>query len=193
MRATKYHQLLVLQRAFNTAAEDIGMRAPTIATPSLLKLVLALGSRMESWDNLTTGLHPFVFVQNTATVRKFLRGQADQYAMVASGAGAPSLADVEILSAPDGMTLPQNFLMARGQWLRTRLIVGTCFGMDHNAPDGLKGFGEEMSARKTDLKEYIPCDMALRPHILALILRHAQIRWSNWITAQWGKTSEVPF
>ena len=61
--------------------------------------------------------------------------------MVASGAGAPSLADVEILLAPDGVTLPQNFLMACGQWLRTRLIAGTCFGVDHNFSDGLKEFG----------------------------------------------------
>ena len=67
---------------------------------------------------------------------------------MASDLGAPSLEDVEILSAPDGVTLPRNFLMARGQWLRTRLIVEACFGVDHNVPDGLKEFGEEMSARE---------------------------------------------
>ena len=77
---------------------------------------------MESRDNLTTGLHPFVLRQHTARVCKFLRGQADWYAMVASGTGAPSLVDVEILLATDGVTLPRNFLMARRQWLRTRLI-----------------------------------------------------------------------
>ena len=48
------------------------------------------------------------------------------------------LADVEILSAPDGVTLPRNFSMARGQWLRTRLIVRTYFGVDHNASEGLR-------------------------------------------------------
>ena len=32
-RASKHQQLLVLQRAFDTAAEDMGLRAPTIATP----------------------------------------------------------------------------------------------------------------------------------------------------------------
>ena len=80
---------------------------------------------MESRDDLKTGLYPFVLGQHTATVRKFLRGQADRYAMVASGTGSPSLANVEILSAPDGVTLPRNFSMARGQWLRTRLIVAT--------------------------------------------------------------------
>ena len=155
-RASKHQQLLVLQRAFGGTAEEMGLRAPTIATPSLLKLVLALGSRMESRDNLTTGLQPFVLRQHTDTVRKFLCGQADRYAMVASGTRAPLLADVEILSAPDRVTLPRNFSMARGQWLRTRLIVATCFGVDYNASEGLQNFGEELSAREKELEEYTP-------------------------------------
>ena len=124
-RASKHQKLLVLQRVFNTAAEDMGIWAPTIVTPSLLKLVLALGFRMESRDDLTTRLNPFFLGQHTATVRKFIRGQTDRYARVASGAGAPYLADVEILSAPDGVTSPQTFFVARGKWLRTQLIVGT--------------------------------------------------------------------
>ena len=183
----------MLQRAFDAADEDMGLRAPTIATPSLLNLVLALGFQMEIRDDLTTGLHLFVLGQHTTTIRKFLRGQADRYAMVASGAGAPSLANVEILSAPDGVTLPCNFSMARGQWLRMRLIVGTCFGVDHNASEGLREFGEEMPTRETELEEYQPMDAALLPQIPALLLRCAQIRWSNWLAAQWGKTCEVPF
>ena len=83
--------------------------------------------------------------------------------------------------------------MARGQWLRKRLIVGTCFGVDHNTSEGLIEFGEEMSARETELEEYVLRDSALLPQIPALLLRNAQIRWSNWLAAQWGKTSEVPF
>ena len=125
LRASKHQQILVLQRAFDTSAEDMGLRAPTIATPPLLKLVLALGFRMESRDDLTTGLHPFVLGQHTATVRKFLHLQADRYAMVTSGVGSLSLVDVEILSSPDGVTLTRKFSMARGQWLRKRLIAGT--------------------------------------------------------------------
>ena len=73
MRASKHQQLLVLQRAFDTAAEGMGIRSPTIAKLSLLKLVIALGFRIESRDDLTTGLHPFILGQHTATVRKFLR------------------------------------------------------------------------------------------------------------------------
>ena len=83
--------------------------------------------------------------------------------------------------------------MACGQWLRTRLIVTTCFGVDHNASEGIQNFREELSARETYLEEYIPWDVTLLPQTPTLILRHAQIRWSNWLAAQWGKRSEVPF
>ena len=67
----------MLHRAFDTAADYMWLHAPTIATPSLLNLVLALGFKMESRDNLTTKIHPFILGQHTATVRKFLIGQAD--------------------------------------------------------------------------------------------------------------------
>ena len=73
------------------------------------------------------------------------------------------------------------------------MIVGTCFGMDNNASKGLREFGEEMSVRETELEEYQPRDAALLPRIPLLHLRHAQIRWYNWLAAQWDKTSEVPF
>ena len=159
----------------------------------MLKLVLALGFRMESRDDLTTWLHSFVPGQQTATVRKFLRRQVGRYAMMASGTGAPSLANVEILSAPVGVTLPQNFSMARGQWMQTRLIVGYFFGVYHKALEGLKEFVEELLARVTELEEYIPQDEALLPQIPSLLLRHTQICCSNWIASQWGKTLEVPF
>ena len=50
-----------------------------------------------------------------------------------------------------------------------------------------------MLARETNLEEYVPRDSALLPRIPALLLRHVQICWSNWLAAHWGKTSEVPF
>ena len=50
-----------------------------------------------------------------------------------------------------------------------------------------------MSVREMELEDCIHRNTALRPHITAIILRHAQIRWSNWLAAQWGKSSKVPF
>ena len=50
-----------------------------------------------------------------------------------------------------------------------------------------------MSARETELEEYVPRNSALPPQIPALLLQHAQTRWLNWLAVQWGKTSEMPF
>ena len=63
------------------------------------------------------------------------------------------------------------------------MVFRNCFGLDHNASEGLREFGEEMSARETDLEEYFPRESAGFPQIPALLLWHAQIRWSNWIAA----------
>ena len=79
----------MLQWAFNGTAEEMGLCAPTIETPSLIKLVLALGFRMEIRDDLTTGIHPFVLGQNAATVCKFLRGQRTVTPWWPPGQGAP--------------------------------------------------------------------------------------------------------
>ena len=114
-RASKHQQLLVLQRAFDAAAEDNLVERRKCFNRDGIAMVGARGFGMESRDNLTTGLHPFVLGKHTATVHKFLCGQADRYAMVASVAGAFSLADVKILLAPVGVTLPRNFSMVRGQ------------------------------------------------------------------------------
>ena len=43
------------------------------------------------------------------------------------------------------------------------------------------------------MEEYVLRDSALLPQIPSLLLRHAQIRWSDWLAAQWGKTSKVSF
>ena len=40
--ASKSQQLLVLQQALNKATADLSLRAPTVATPALLKMVLGL-------------------------------------------------------------------------------------------------------------------------------------------------------
>ena len=110
----KHQQPLVLQRDFDTAVKDMELRAPTIATPSLLKLVLTLGFQMVIQDELTTVLHPFVLGQHRALVRKFLRRQAYWYAMVAFVHGDLYLADVEIISAPNRVIFLRIFQWRMG-------------------------------------------------------------------------------
>ena len=48
--ASKSQQLLVLQRALNKAATYLSLRAPTVATPALLKMVLGMDFCLASKD-----------------------------------------------------------------------------------------------------------------------------------------------
>ena len=57
--ASKLQKLLVLQRVLNKAATDLSLRAPTVATPALLKMVLGMDFCLASKDDLSSGLHAF--------------------------------------------------------------------------------------------------------------------------------------
>ena len=56
---SKLQQLLVLQRDLKKATLDLSLRAPTFATPALLKMVLELDFCLASKDDLSLGLHAF--------------------------------------------------------------------------------------------------------------------------------------
>ena len=104
--ASKSQQLLVLQRALKKTAADLSLRAPTVATPALLKMVLELDFCLASKDDLSSGLHAFTLGQHTATRRNLLKTRADRHNLMAGGHAAPSLADAKELVAPDGVTIP---------------------------------------------------------------------------------------
>ena len=90
-------QLLILQRALNKAAADLSLRAPTVATPALLKMVLGMDFCLVSKDDIFLGLHAFTLGQHTAARRKLLKTRADRHNLMAGGHSAPSLADAEEL------------------------------------------------------------------------------------------------
>ena len=88
----------------------------------LLKKVTTLGVRMHNPEDLTRRLHPFVLGQNTVAKRKKASMAADRYSKFFRGGAAPSLADANILAAPDLVYLPATFLQNMGQLTRTRVI-----------------------------------------------------------------------
>ena len=97
---SKSKQLLVLQRALNKAAADLSLRAPTVPTPALLKMVLGLDFCLASKDNLSSGLHAFTLGKHTAARRKLLKTRANRHNLMPGGHAAPSLVDAKELVAP---------------------------------------------------------------------------------------------
>ena len=131
--ASKLQQLLVLQRALNKAAADLSLRAPTVATPALLKMVLGMDFCLSSKDDISSGLHAFTLGQHNAARRKLLKTRADRHNLMAGGHAAPSLADAEKLVAPDGMTIPMSHGQAHGQHNRLCILGHALFRERHTS------------------------------------------------------------
>ena len=52
----------------------------------------------------------------------------EQYSVVVGGVSATSLANVDVLLAPDGVSLPATFLQAQGQLTQAQIIYAYLFG-----------------------------------------------------------------
>ena len=131
--ASKLQQLLVFQEAMNKAAVNISLRAPTVATPALLKMLLGMDFCLASKDDLSSGLHAFTLGQRTAARQKLLKPRADRHNLMEGGHAAPSLADAKELVAPDGVTIPTSHRQARGQHNRLRIPSHVLFGERHTS------------------------------------------------------------
>ena len=191
--ASKFQQLLVLQRSMNKAAVDLSLRAPTVATPALLKMVLGLDFCLTSKDDLSSGLHAFTLGQHTAARRKLLKTRTDRHNLMEGGHAAPSLADAKELVPSDGVTIPTSHGQSRGQHNRLRILGHALFGERHTSSKKLKTLSQEMGWREQELEEYVPRERHLRPHVPAFIMRWVQIRCSNWLAQQWDSDEEIPF
>ena len=69
-------------------------------------MVEDLNFSLEDKDDLNSGLHFFMIGQHTLDIWKNL---AARFNVICSGNAAPTLADVEILSAPDDVTFPTSW------------------------------------------------------------------------------------
>ena len=146
--ASKLQKLLVLQRVLNKAATDLSLRAPTVATPTLLKIVLGMDLCLASKYNLSSGLHAFTLGQQTAARRKLLKTRTDRHNHMAGGHVAPSLTDAEKLVASDGVTIPTSNGQSRGQHNRLRILGHALFRERHTSSKQLKMSGQEMGWRE---------------------------------------------
>ena len=130
-RAPKYRQLAELQDQLDWTAYALGIKLSTVAMPSPLKKIVTLGMRMRDPEDLTRGVQPFILGQYTAARRKSAAISSKQYYTVVGGGAAPSIANADVLSAPDGMYLTLTFIQARGQLTRTRVIHACLFGENY--------------------------------------------------------------
>ena len=147
----KRQQLTTTQREFVDMAQRLGVCAPIIAAPSLLKMSLTLVFHLNHIDNLGKGLHQFYVGQHTSSTWKVPKACVDQHQVVSGGGSAPMLADAAHLTAPNGVTLPETVAMV--QIYHTRLQVGldTLLGREHHATQWMEAVVLVLIDRDTEL------------------------------------------
>ena len=62
----------------------------------------------------------------------------DKYQVIMSGRGAPTLADVENLTAPDDVSLTETLEMARSAHAYLRVVLYTMLGRYHPSSHGME-------------------------------------------------------
>ena len=172
-------------------ADMIGVKLTPVVTPSLLKKVMTFDGRMRNQKVVTSVIQPFSLGQHTTTQRKIASTAAYWYSTVVGGGAAPLLANADILSDPDGVSLPATFLQARVQMTWTQVIYVCMFGMNDAVVGKLADFVSRMQEEEHMLLDYVLHNAKLRLHIPPLLACWIQIRFSNWLDEQWADRDVV--
>ena len=134
----KRQQLTTLHHIFDDMAQWMGVCAPIITAPSLLRLYLTLIFRLNHRDDPGTGLHQFCLGQNTYVTWKVTKACVEQHQVVAGGVSALTLADASHLTAPDRVTFPETVAMVQISHTRLRVGLDTLLGRNPPATQGME-------------------------------------------------------
>ena len=94
---------------------------------------LYLGFRIDHWDDLGMGLHQLYRGQNYDAARNILKFRVGQHQVIMGGGRSPTLAEADILTAPDGVYLPESMPMAQIMHAQLRAMLDTLLVRDHPA------------------------------------------------------------
>ena len=101
-----------LQQTFYDTDIQLGVQDPILATPGLLNMILDLRLLLNHRGNLKKGIHQFLLGQHTSAARKLLKGRVDQHQVITGSGGAPTLANADYLTAPNGVSLTETLDIA---------------------------------------------------------------------------------
>ena len=144
----KRQHLITLQRKIDDTAYRMSVCAPIIATPSLLKMVLALEFHLDHRDNLGTGLHQFCLIQHISVAWKVLKAGVDQHQVITGGGGAPTLAEAFYLTLPNGVSLTEMVAMTQSSHACLLVVLDTLIGRYYPTSQGMDTVVLEMIERE---------------------------------------------
>ena len=133
--APKRQYLTALQSNFDDMERRLGVCAPIVVTPGLLKTTLSLSFRLNPRYDLGTGLHQFCPGQHKLATRNIIKAHVYQSQVIVDGGGDPTLVDAADLTPLYGVYLLETFSMVRSAhaclWVVLNIFIGRYDHFNH--------------------------------------------------------------
>lgn len=151
--------------------------SPIPITPDIVIKLQTVVFELSNFQELSTGIHPFIFGYMSQVQAIDAKGEAAQYVILQSGQGAPPLKEATALATPSKLRLPLSIM----QTAITLKNFASLFGEDHKLTTAYKSFWNMWLSKEHSLLEL---SQEQSPAFPAMIVRWVQNRISLWIKQQ---------
>lgn len=178
----KRQHIVAIQQAFDQTAMDLNLGAsPIPITPDIVSKIQTVSFQLTNFRDLSTGIHPFIFGYMSQSQATDAKGDADQFLLVQSGLGAPTLTEARTLITPSKIRLPLTLMQTAITLQNFRIAATVLFGEEHALTLKYESFMTMWASEQHDLLELSIEKSAAFP---SLIVRWVQNRVSLWIGKQ---------
>ena len=188
--APKKQDLVTIQQAFDDMALALNMAGTKIPiTPDIASKIRSLGFEMSDEEDLSTGLHPFIFgYMDPAEIAVAYTAQ-DRYLLIQQGQGAPTLAEAAEFSKSGDTKMPRTLTectIGFGKW---RIALHVLLGPAHTVTRSFETLWHAWNAGQSFL---LNVRTRTNPGLFpALAMRWVQLRTSLWFDQQASQNTNV--
>jgi hypothetical protein len=186
-QSTKRNERTVIEETFRAVADSLNL-LPFVphVSPAFAKKLVTLAFSHYDVDDLEEGIHPFLATFKDQRARAEARHITNLYDDVMMGAGA-QLSDLAALRAAEKVGVPLDLISVGYTYQGFRVVLHSMFGPSHVLTQAYDRF---LSAFLRD-EHYIATVLPTMATPGQLV-RHTQIRVSNWFTMQVQHPERVP-
>lgn len=185
--STKRHERMVIEEHFRATADNLSLLpfVPHVSA-ALTKKICSLSFAHYDMDDLEEGIHPFLATFKDQRAKSDATRVSSLYDDVMLGAGAP-LADLAALRAAEKVGIPLDLISVGYTYQGFRIILHALLGAGHAFTRAYDNFVAAFLREEHFIATVLPS--VATP---GQLVRHTQIRVSNWFSKQVIHPERVP-
>ena len=186
----KRHHPVVVQRALDAMRSELSVHTTVFLSVNMCNKIVTQAFHSGSVDDLTMGVHILLCGMATPTEAVQVEQQRQQYLLIQGNQGAaPALNDVNVIAAPDNVKAATNFYSLLVSIDVYRVILATCFGVNHP----LVAYYTRAKNLMQKQADALNVQITRNPLIPVLVQRYMQVHTNQWFHEQPTSVAPVPF